>query len=372
MSKPKVTPTEFPINIEGKIQWVKKAEYAKAVSSQLAIKLATDVKKSHIDQMIEAIEAGKKELGSDTPEEFVKVFTKVQEDYAEAQAEVGRKEEAEKKAEAEAEEKKKQAEAAEIALFDSVKDKQTDFGTLSKMFDTGGQNMDRFIAKEGTKTEDLFAALNAALKMGEFTGWMKGDLVVQLEDRGHINVCTRIAEANGIPFPSLYRMSRTARAVPPAQRQKGTTFTTYSEIANSKLSEKPEEHKKKVAELVDRANKGEFKTAVETRNAVKVAQGKSTDAPTPTLPEDDAKAVFLVIDTNAESGQEVVQVKGFPKDLYTEGAIVVHLKTGKRFAENGFRKDAANRWLDVPEYKKPEPVATTTTGGKKKSGSKKK
>lgn len=371
MSKPKVTPTEFPINIEGKVQWVKKSEYAKAISSQLAIKLATDVKKSHIDQMIEAIEAGKKELGSDTPEEFVKVFNKVQEDYAEAQAQVVRNEEAEAKKAKEAEEAKKAQEAKELALFDSVKDSTIDFGTLAKSFDTG-ENMDRFVAKKDVTDEQLFAALNASFHMGEFSSWMKGDLVVALQDRGHQNVVTRLSEQKGIPFPSLFRMSQTSRQFPPSERQKGVSFTFYSEIANAKFSEKPEENAKAVREVVAKAlTEGKTK-AQEVRELVKAKQGKPAPAG-PKPQEEDDKALFLVIDTQAESGQEVVTHKGFPKALFENGAIVVSLKTGKRFAENGFRKAAENRWLELPEYKAPEAAPEPAATPKKKaSGNKKK
>jgi hypothetical protein len=349
MSKPKVTPTEFPVTIDGKVCWVKKGDYSKAVSSQAAIKYAVDVKRDHITQMIEAIEGGKTEMGGDTPDEFQKIFEAVKKDYNAAVAEVERKDREKAEATAKEEQEKKDKEAGEIALFEKSKGLTTDFVSLSSMFDTGGENMDRFVAKDGATDDDLLAAFKASLKMGEFTGWMKGDLVVQLEDRGHINVCTRIAEDMGVPFPSIYRMARTARAVPPAKRVKGVNFTTYSEIANAKLADKKEEQEAKLSYLLKGAEEGKFKTALETRAAVKTAQGK---VPPPVLtPEESPKNKFLVFDLEAESGKEVSLTIGFPKKAQAEGCIIVDLKTGKRFAENGFRKDAAKRWLELEEVK---------------------
>lgn len=354
MSKPKVKPTEFPVNIDGKIQWVKKGDYAKAVSSQLGIKLKTDVRKTHIEQIIDAIEAGKKEMGPDTPPEFVTVFDTVAKDYEAAQDEVIRKEQEEADKKAKEEEEKKEKEAAELALFESVKDTTLSFADLSDSFDTG-ENNNQFIAKDGTTDEQLFAAFNASLNMGEFTSWMKGDLVVEIENRGHVNVISRIAEQRGIPFPSLYRMARTARAFPPSERQAGVGFTTYSEIANAKFSDKPEEQAKAVKELADKAiSEGKTK-ALEVRDLVKQKQGKPTGPAPEKLPEEDEKRVFLVIDPEAESPNEVVTAVGFPKELFEGGAMVVDLKTGKKFAENGFRKSAENRWVELPTYTKPEP-----------------
>lgn len=382
MSKPKTIPTEFPVEIDGKIHFVKKGDYAKTLSGQLAISLKAEIKRDHVTQMLDAIEAGKKELPPEAPEEIQKLWDRVNEDWTKAVEEVERKEQeaADAKAAKEAEEKKKAEEEQE--LFLSVKDNNADIGTFSKMFDTGGEAMDRFIPKGNIKDEVLFAAFNSSFKLAEFSNWMKGDLVVALEDRGHLNVCAKIAEERGTPFQSIYRAAKTARVIKPEDRKPGVSFTVYAEIANGRLTKEAgekgdKEHKENLAALIEKANTlGEdgksILTSQTARDEVKKAQGKPTssgggsDVP----PEDDPKAIFLVIDTQAESGQEVVFHKGFPKDLYASGAIVVNPKTNKRFAENGFRKDVANRWLEIAEYK-PAEAPAPAAAAKKKAAKKK-
>lgn len=360
MSKSK--PTLLPLTIENETQWVKRADYVKAVSGQFAIQFKAEVGRTHINQMLDAIEAGKTGLGDDNPAEFIAVFDKVLEDYEAGQEHDDELELEAQRVKQEEEDAAKEKEEAEQELFLSVKDESAGFADLAKMFDTG-ENMDRFTPKKGVKDADLFSAFNASLSMGEFTSWMKGDLVVELEKRGHIGVCTKIAEERGMKFSSLYRMAKTAKVVPPESRVKGVSFTIYAEIANAKLAEKPEDHETKLLALLEKASSGDLNTQT-AREAVKEAQGKG---PKPdVLPEDDAKRTFLVVQVDAEGGDEVKTVKGFPKLAYEDGAIIIDLKTGARFAENGFRKAAANRWVAVPEYKAPEPEPEPEKPAKKK------
>lgn len=372
MSK-NITPTEFPITIDGTKHWVKKSDYAKSLSQQLAITLKADIKRDHVAQMLDAIlEKNMKELTGENPPELTKTFDKVLDDVAEARKEVTRRESEAEAAKLEEENKKKEAAEKEEKLFVAVKDNSADFQSLAKGFDTG-ENMDRFVPNEGTTDEELFAAFNSALSLSEFSAWMKGDLVVALEDRGHLNVCTKIAEERGIKFPSLYRMAATARAVPPANRKKGVSFTVYSEIANSKLDDDKTKNAAKKEKLFALADGGTLTTQT-AREAVHKEQGKKPSAPV--LPEDDEKRLFIVIDLGAETGQEIVTHTGFPKDLFAGGAIVIDQKTGKRFAENGFKKAAENRWLDLPVFAppapEPDPAPAATKTPAKKAAAKKK
>lgn len=348
----KVTPKEFPIyNDNGEVKaWVKRGEYAKATSANYSIEFKAEIGKSHVEGMLDAIEAGKESLTEEAPAEFVKTFEIVKKQYARAVEHVKEEEEKKAAAELEAKELEEKKKNDEEKQFLAVKDQSADFATLASSFDTG-ENMDRFVPKEGTTDEELFKALNASLKMGEFTSWMKGDLVVELEDRGQINVVTRLAEEQGIAFSTLYRMSKTCRNVPPEKRVKGVSFQIYSEIANAKLDDDKAKNEQKRVALLDKAGAGELNTQT-AREAVRAAQGKTADPEK--LPEEDDKREFLVFVPGAEGGFEVQTTKGFPKELLVEGVIVVDKRTNKRFAENGFKKDAAKRWIDLPAYTKPE------------------
>jgi hypothetical protein len=223
--------------------------------------------------------------------------------------------------------------------------------------------MDRFVAKKDVSNETLLAALKAGLGMSEFSNWMTGDLVVALEDRGQLAVCAKLAESMGKPFANIYNAAKTARNVPPDKRTKGVSYTIFAEIANGKYSDKPDEHKTKLAALVDKAAAGEIKSSQEARELKNKAQGKTP--PAPKLPEEDEKHEFIVIDHE----QTLVQVcVGFPKEALEAGATILDKKTGKMFGS--MRAKPENRWTDLPIYKKPEPEAekeeATGKGAKKK------
>lgn len=362
-NKPKIVPELFPVVINGETQWVKRGVYAKQIAGQQQISLKADIRQSHVVEMIEGIEKGTKEMNPEAPDEIKATFEIVQQAYEEAVQHVIDVAREEEETKAREEQEKKDKEAAEDKIVLSVKDNAADFGTLAKLFDTG-ENMDRFIPKAKMSDETLLGAFSASLKMGEFTNWMKGDLVVALEDRGQLGVVSKLCEATGQPYANVYNAGKTARNVPPDKRTKGVSYTIYAEIANARYSDKEDEHNKTMIELVEKAASGEIKSSQEAREIKNKAAGKK---PAPKkLPEDDEKHLFIVID----HAQELVQVTaGFPKELFAEGSLVIDKSNGKIF--QSFKSKPENRWADLPIYAKPKPPEPKPATPAKKSKGKK-
>ena len=350
MSKTTVVPELFPLTIDGKIEWVKRGQYAKQAAETQAIKLKSEIKKAHVEEMLDACEKGTTEMNPEAPDEMKKTFDRVRSDWDDAVTHVEElaQEEADKKAQEEAEAKEK--EEAEATLVAEAKDSSISLSDLSKTFDTG--NMDRFIPKKEVSDATLLSALKAGLSMSEFSNWMIGDLVVALEDRKQLGVVAKLAESMSKPYANIYNAAKTARNVPPEKRTKGVSYTIFAEIANAKYSDKPEDHKKKMVELVDRAAAGKIANSQDARAIKNAAAGKTP--PAVKLPEENEKAEFIVIDHS----QELVQVTaGFPRELFDNGAIVLDKRTGKMF--QSFRAKPENRWTDLSIYKRP---AAETTG----------
>lgn len=344
-----IKPELLPVDLGGgEIQFVKRADYAKRTAENFALKHKAEVKKDHVTQCLDFLDTGGRELEGENPEELTKLFDVVKEDYIDAVKKIE-----DDKAKAE-EEKAAQERAAkekqekEDALFLEVKDEKADFATLAKTFDTG--NMDRFVPKGKVTDQQLLAALNTGLGMSEFTNWMIGDLVVALEDRGQLNVVSRLAESRGVAYSKMYNDAKTARAIPPDDRKPGISFTIYREVANAKIPADKQADKTKLLAAV-----GEGKHTTQTvREAVREIQGKA--APADLLPEEDPKKVFLILDPNtADLTKAIVKTTGFPKELFDEGSIIVNPKTMQKFVKNGFAKKPENRWEDLEEYTKPEP-----------------
>lgn len=358
--KEKVKPDLLPVDLGGgEISFVKRSDYAKRTAETLALKTKADIKRDHVTQCLDALDAGQEEITGEVPDEFRKLFYIVKEDYSAGADEAIRlvNEAAAKKAEAEKAEKEK-AEGEE-KLFLAVKDERADFSTIAENFDTG--NMDRFVAKPDATVEDIFAALNASFSMGEFTAWMQGDIVVELEKRGQLNVVSKVAEANGQSYSTLYRKSRTAMAFPPEKRVKGVSYTICAEVAQAKFSKEQEPQKEA---LIQKVLEGKVNTQ-EVRKEVQKIQGKET--PETKLPEEDEKFEFVCVNLQTDDITNGVQIaKGFPKELHEEGWIIINPKTKKSFAKNGFKKAAANRWEDMPAYVKVEEKTQTKKGGGKK------
>jgi hypothetical protein len=231
----KIKPELLPADLGGgDIQFIKRADYARRTAETVALKLKAEVKRDHVMQILTALDGGQTELPGDNPEPIVKLFEVVREDYQSAVEEIKRKdkETAEKKA---ADEQKAAAQKErEDNLFLAVKDQAPVLSVFDK-FDTG--NMDRFVPRGEVSDADLLSALKAGLNMESFSGWMIGDLVCELENRGQLNVVKRLAEDSGKPYSKVYNDAKTARVFPPDKRSQGVAFTVYREVANAKFTD---------------------------------------------------------------------------------------------------------------------------------------
>lgn len=371
-AKEPIKPELLPADLGGgQIQFIKRSDYARRTAETWSLKTKAEIKKDHVTQVLDALDKGQRDIpGEENPDELVKLWEAVREDYDDAVKEVVKKqeEEAAKKAEEEAKAKKEAEENA--ALVQTAISAPLDFGALSAKFDTG--NMDRFVPKADVTDEELVTALRMGLQMSEFTGWVRGDLVVELEKRGKLNVVKTLSEQMGIPYSNVYNDARTARRFPPETRNKDVKFTVYREVGAAKWT--TEQEKGSLPALVNEIAEGKH-TSQTVRDAVRTAQGKTPPAAVP--PEEDPKHKFIVIDTDLEDPEQRVQfVTGIPKDLLGGGAIIVDPKTLKRFNYLGKK---GNKWVDLSEYKNaaqseptPEPAAATKGGkGGKKAAAKK-
>lgn len=351
-----IKPDLLPADLGGgNIQFIKRGDYARTIANAFSLKEKVDMKRDHITQLLDGFDKAvdKKvelpdELPGENPEEFVKLFKIVREDYIDGQKEVVRL--AQVEAEKKAADEKAAAEKleAESKLFAKIKDQNPTLGDLAAKFDCG--NMDRFIAKEGTSDEDLLAAFNTGLRMGDFNGWMIGDLALELQKRGQENVVQKLAEEAGQAYSHICNNRKTAFRFPPADRAKGVSFTIFREVACAKFTD--EQLKKAVPALVNEVKSGRL-TTQSVREKVREAQGK--EEPKDVLPEDNDKHPFLVIDTTLEDDTKQIQTTfGMPKELLTGAAIIVNPKTMKKFA--GYSKKPENRWVDLDVYAKPESV----------------
>lgn len=341
-----IKPELLPVDLGGgDIQFVKRSDYAKRTADVFALKHKAEVKRDHVTQLLDALDKGQRDIdAAANPEEIVKLFHVVLEDYNAGVEKVKSDKQAEKDAKDKADREAKEKQEKEEQLFTKMKDANPDLVSLSSIFDVG--NMDRFTLKPGVTAsdEDLLGALGTGLKMGDFNGWMVGDLVVQLEDRGLLNVVSRMAESAGQSYGNVYNNAKTARFVKPDDRRKGVSFTLYRELATAKFSE---EEKKKVPALLAAVNEGKHNSQT-VREEVRKIKGK--EEPQDVLPEDNEKKPFIVIDPGLadDASQHVTISTGFPKELVGGGVTIIDPVTKMRFTT--MSKKPENRWEAVPAY----------------------
>lgn len=338
--KPELLPADLG---GGQIQFIKRSDYARRTAETWSLKTKAEIKKDHVTQVLDALDKGQREIsGDENPEPLVKLWDAVRADYDDAIKEVEKTQAAEKAKKEEEERLAKEAAEKEAALLKSAVEAPLDLSALTSKFDTG--SMDRFIPKGEVSNEELVGALKAGLKMAEFSGWMRGDLVVELEKRGQLGVVKKLAEQTGVPYSNIYNDARTARRFPPETRKSDISFTVYREVGSAKWT--AEQEKAALPALVNEVAEGKHNSQ-SVREAVKKAQGKET--PATVAPEDDPKHKFIVIDPGLDLDQVVTIATGFPRDLVGGGVIIINPKTNKRFTS--LAKKGENRWEELGEYK---------------------
>lgn len=374
---PKYNVENLPLTIDGKIEMVPRRQYCNHKAQTLTIKHKTDIKKGPVSDMIDMIVAGK-ELQEGNEPVWEKVYEEIKEDIELAQ---------DKNAEAitaanQAAEEKKQAEEALVLKEKQLVEAATStdvtktFASLGDKFELG--SMDRCIPKGDVSDADLMSALVAGMAMENFSNWAKGDLVSELEKRGHENAMQKLCETTGVPYKSIYRMAVTAREVPPDSRKPGVSFTTYAEIANARFSTDEAKNKAKLAEVIAKvgekkltgdekkdatANANIITTSQEARKAVQIAQGKTITAPDPNK-VDLEKDSFIIVDTEAGSIQTCT---GFPAILAgNDGVVIIHAKTQRKsYDAKGNKWTALDKYTHpAPEPEEKKPAATAAKGNK--------
>lgn len=375
-AKEQIKPELLPADLGGgQIQFIKRSDYARRTAETWSLKTKAEIKKDHVTQVLDSLDKGQRDIpGDENPQELVKLWDAVRADYDAAVLKV---EEEQAKAEAEkaeAEAKAKAEAEANAALVQNAITAPLDFGSLSSKFDTG--NMDRFIPKEDVTDEELVTALRMGLQLTEFTGWVRGDLVVELEKRGKLNVVKTLSEQMGIPYSNVYNDARTARRFPPELRKKDVKFTVYREVGAAKWT--VEQERTTLPALVNEIAEGKHNSQT-VREGVRKAQGKKE--PEKLAPEDDPNHQFIMIDPGiaTEDVEKGIQlVTGIPKDQLGGGVVIINPKNSKRFM--GYLKKVENRWVELGEYKSAAqeeaekektpppaaPAATPKKGGKGK------
>jgi hypothetical protein len=354
-----IKPETLPADVGGgEILFLKRSDYARRTVENFNLKTKADTKRDHVVLMLDALDKGQQDLDGDVPEDMQKLFAIVKEDYAAGQEEVKRIADEKAAEEAKTAQIAKEKAEKEEKLFKSIELQNPNLSDLASKFDTG--NMDRFIAKSDVSDEELLGALKTGMKLGDFNGWMLGDLCVELKKRGLENVVSKVAEQLGVPYSGLWNKAKTAEMIKPDERQAGISFTVYQELATAKFTD---DQKKQLPAVLAEVKEGKYTTQT-IRDKVKEVQGKKP--PEDVAPEDNEKKVFLVIDLTLDSANQVQTTVGFPKELLGGGAIIVDPVTKKSFTS--MQKKGDNRWAALSEYKKPEAPAPAED---KKKGKKK-
>lgn len=362
MSQTKLQVEQLPLVIDGKTVMVPARQYANHKAQGLTIKHKVDIKKKDVEAMIKMIVEGK-ELEEGNEEVWTKVYAEVKEDIDLAQDKYAEQIAAEEEAarlKKEQEDAKLEGEKALVAFAENVNVAET-MASLGDLFDLG--NMDRCVPKGDVSDQQLMGALVVGMKMDNFTNWAKGDLVAELETRGHENAMTELCKQTGIPYKSIYKMAVTAREVPPEMRKPGVSFTTYAEVAGARFSEDVALQKSKMEEMIakvgkktgdEKADAGVITTSQEAREAVKAAQGKTVTPPDPNKVDLD-KDTFFIVSHDLDSLGTKVSV-GFPNEFAEdddEKTQIIHVKTAR--VMYGYTVKNGPKWTPLAKYEHPTP-----------------
>lgn len=374
----KLNVENLPLTIDNKIEMVPKRQYCNHKASSLQIRHKIQVSKAQISDLIDMavngkeLEAGNEPIWNDIYQEVKDDIDLAQDKNREAIEAANAKAEEEKKAKDEKEANEKRLVSVAVGA-----DVAATFASLSDNFDLG--NMDRCVPKEGTTDDQIISALVTGLKMDNFSNWAKGDLVAELDKRGHESAMVILCEQTGIPYKSIYRMAVTARNVPPDKRDPNVSFTTYAEVANARLSKDETENRKLLNQTLDKiapkektgdakkdevTNAGKIVTAQDARKAIQEAQGKEPPVKPDKNAVDLAKDTFVIVNWEDHSLSACL---GFPASLAdTEGVDILHARTFRRAYQGGKKFSA----LDV--HKEPAKEGATPAKPAKKKAAKKK
>lgn len=343
----KMTPAETMPLLEGegdnaKKVLVSRTKYLRSVTKELGESLGLkELKVSDLEKILELIEKGKTAMPDGNDERFNPIFERVLADRTqrdEIEAEIKREEEEKAAAENAKKEEKKNA---ELALVNSAVEGSLTLDTneLMSKFSLGQRN--QCVPKGDVTDTELVQMFVISLDMNNTSNWMIGDLVNQLETRGHENVTMFVCEKVGKSYSTVSGVARVCKAVKPEDRDPAVTFTNYREIFNAKFSEKAELDNKLKLELVQKTKQNNW-NAQEVRAAVNTERGVEPKAEV--LPHEDDTIKLLFVTNEGE----VFRVVGFHKQFCKEGTYI-NPKTFEKYTGRGETKWKALETKERPE-----------------------
>lgn len=194
-------------------------------------------------------------------------------------------------------------------------------GNLLKNFDLG-ESLTCCRPLPETTDIQIGEALRAVKNISSFSEWAWGDLINELERRGHQNVVDQVAAHFHMENQQkwLYSCATVAERVPVEHRSQSLHFSHFSEIATKRYDKDPKKNQEKIIELIKSAEKEGWNT-VQTRAEAKRAQGKE-EAPTP--PPEPEKPKFLVVDRDSLLRGEVVLFHMMKEPLCDEAFLCIN------------------------------------------------
>lgn len=154
-------------------------------------------------------------------------------------------------------------------------------GQLLQKFSMG-EKLTQCVPIEGTTDLDIGRGIQVLTGVKNWTELGLGDLINELESRGHENVIPAIISNLGLEesYSTLSAYARTAKVVSNELRElPGLRYSHLNEVACSKFSDDPEKQSQAVKEVLIAASEKGLNVA-QTREAVLNRKGKSTK-PTP-------------------------------------------------------------------------------------------
>ncbi|MCG3778258.1 MAG: hypothetical protein JW388_0971 [Nitrospira sp.] len=316
---------------------VKRSKYIALVASEESKKHNATIRKDDVEKILKMVEKDK-ELATDAPIEYQKVYDRIIDDYATLEG-------AAEAAEAEAAAASKELEAkrtGELAIVDEALSHQ-DGETLAKLtqkFDFGA-NLNQCVPRGKVTPGEITAMLALQLGMENATQWAIGDLVNQLEDLNQENVALYVCDKVGKAYSTVSGYARVCRALEPGNGRDGLPFTSFREIFNAKLADNQDANLKCQLALLKDTRKNGWGTA-EVRTEVKRMQGKPTGDE---LPHELDSARFVCVTAKGE----IWQAKGFKnaKKAAGSGGTIIH---GRTF----YTGKGETKWADIEEFAEAE------------------
>lgn len=194
-------------------------------------------------------------------------------------------------------------------------------GNVLQRFDLG-DDLTQCKPKDGLSDAEIASALPIITGVQKWTEFALGDIINELEARGHENVIHQVISHLNLEdnYQTLYRYAKTSKATPNELRGKpGMSFSHYAEIACAKYSKDPAEQAKAVVELIEEVSVAGMNVA-QVRAAVKAKQGKE-EKPTP--PPEIKPPRYIIIDKDGLGAGNPLVYLSDREPLCDEGKLCI-------------------------------------------------